>query len=52
MCFLKTGFLRETLHKGQLFLIEEDISLKINVIFDSFSEHFQRLGEAIEENFQ
>jgi uncharacterized membrane protein YccC len=46
---LKTEFLRNTLKKGQPFLINEDISSKIKVIFDSFSERFQRLGEAMEE---
>ena len=45
--FLNIEFLRETLHKGQPFLIEEDISSKINAIFDSLSEHLQGLGEAI-----
>lgn len=48
--FLKYEFLRETLHKGQRFSMEDDISLKINFIFYSVSEHLKRIGEAIEQN--
>lgn len=47
--FLKTEFLHETIKKGQRFLIEEEISLRIEPIFDGLSGYFQRLGEAIEQ---
>jgi len=47
--FLKTEFLHETIKKGQRFLIEGEISLRIKPIFDGLSGYFQRLGEAIEQ---
>jgi uncharacterized membrane protein YccC len=47
--FLKTEFLSETLQKGKRFLVEEDISLKINAVLDDLSEYFRALSEAIEQ---